>query len=158
MDHSETHLWYSLVSWGYARHFRFSNLSKMAARRPFSEIQKMLNNSLNMIEVWIVMTSNRKSWSKNLMVMLDLTYDLSFKVICNFNDQTYANHALSPLLWHIEIQYVLPSYRKSLSRNPLVMLDLTYDILFNVICDFPGQTYENHALSPLSWPVEIQYV
>ena len=111
-----------------------------------------------MIEVWFVLTSNRKSWSNNLMVMLDLTYDLSFKVICNFNDQTYANHALSPLLWHIEIQYVLPSYRKSWSRNPLVMLDLTYDLSFKVICDFQDQTYAIHALSPLLWPVEIQCV
>ena len=40
---------YSLLLKVDARHFRFSNLSKMAARRPFSKIQEMLNNSLNMI-------------------------------------------------------------------------------------------------------------
>ena len=30
-----------------------------------------------------------------------LTYDLSFKVICDFQVQT--NHALSPLLWPVEM-------------------------------------------------------
>ena len=44
------------------------------------------------------------------MVILVLTYDLLFKVICNFQSQTYANHALYLLLWPVEIQYVLPSY------------------------------------------------
>ena len=90
--------------------------------------------------------------------MLVLTYDISFKVVCDFQGQTYANHALSPLLWPVEIQYVEPSYRKSWSRNLLVMLVLTYDLSFKVICDFQVQTYANHALSPLLWPVEIQYV
>ena len=60
--------------------------------------------------------------------MLVLTYDLLFKVICDFQGQTYANHALSPLLWPVEIQYVLPSYIKSWSMNPLVILVLTYDL------------------------------
>ena len=90
--------------------------------------------------------------------MLVLTYDLSLKVICDFQVQTYANHALSPLLWHVEIQYVEPSYRKSWSRNLLVMLVLNYDLSFKVICDFQVQTCANHALCPLLWPVEIQYV
>ena len=71
--------------------------------------------------------------------MLVLTYDLSFKVVCDFQGQTYANHALSPLLWHVEVQYVLPSYRKSWSRSPLAILMLTYDLSFKVICDFEGQ-------------------
>ena len=44
------------------------------------------------------------------MVKLDLTYDLLFKVICDFKGQTYANHALYLLLSQIEIQYVLASY------------------------------------------------
>ena len=35
-----------------------------------------------------------------------LTYNLSFKVICDFQGQTYSNHAISPLLWDAEIQYV----------------------------------------------------
>ena len=38
MDLSETHIWYSLVSQGYARHFKFLKLSKMADWRPFSEL------------------------------------------------------------------------------------------------------------------------
>ena len=38
------------------------------------------------------------------------------------------------------------------------MLVLTCDLSFKVICDFQGQTYANHALSPLLWPVENQYM
>ena len=48
MDHSETLIWYSLVPRDDARCFRFLKLSKMADWQPFSEIWKMLNNSLNM--------------------------------------------------------------------------------------------------------------
>ena len=87
-----------------------------------------------------------------------LTYDLSFKVICDFQGQTCANHAISHLLLPVEIHYVIPSYRKSWSRNLIVILVLTYDLSFKVVCDFQGQTHANHALSPLLWHVEIQYV
>ena len=41
---------------------------------------------------------------------LVLTYDISFKVICDFEGETYANQAISPLLLHVEMQYVLPAY------------------------------------------------
>ena len=81
------------------------------------------------LEGWFVLTS----CSRNPLVILVLTYDLSFKVICDFEDQTYTNHAISPLLLPVEIQYVLPSYRKSLSRNPLIVLVFTYDLSFKVI-------------------------
>ena len=101
------------------------------------------------------MTSNRKLGSRNPVVVLVLTYDLSFKVICDFEGQIYTNHAISPLILHVEMQYVLPAYRKSWSRNPLVILVLTYDLSFKVICDFEGQTYTNHAISPLLLHVEI---
>ena len=43
--------------------------------------------------------------------------------------------AISPLLLPVETQYVLPSYRKSLSRNPLMLLVLAYDLLIKVIFD-----------------------
>ena len=53
----------------------------------------------------------------------------------------------------VETQYVLPSYRKSWSKNPLMLLVLTYDLLFKVICDIEdqiqtnqGQTIRNHSL------------
>ena len=90
-------------------------------------------------------------------MILVLTYDFSFKVICDFQGQTYTNHAISPLFLPVEIQYVSPSNRKSLSRNQLILLVLTYDLSFKVISDFQAQTYTSHALSPLL-PVEIQYV
>ena len=48
MDHSETHKWYSLVSQDDARHLRFLKFFKMVDWRPFSKIQKMLHNFLNM--------------------------------------------------------------------------------------------------------------
>ena len=90
--------------------------------------------------------------AKESLVISVLTYDLSFKVICDFQGQTYTNHAVSPLLLLVEMHDVLPLYRKSLSRNPLMLLVLTYDNSFKVICDFQGQTYTNHAISPLLWP------
>ena len=40
------------------------------------------------------------------MVVFDLSYDLSIMVICDFEGQSYANYALSPLLLPVEIQYV----------------------------------------------------
>ena len=90
--------------------------------------------------------------------MLDLTSVLSFKVICDFEGQSYTKHAMSALLLPIETQYVLPSYRKSWSRNQLVILDLTSDLLFKVIGDFQGpnqgQSATKHAISALLLPVE----
>ena len=47
------------------------------------------------------------------MVVLDLPYGLSFKVIYKFEGRTYTNHDTSPLLLHVEMQYVLPAYVKS---------------------------------------------
>ena len=49
-------------------------------------------------------------------------------------------------------------YRKSWSRNPLVILDLTSDLSFKVSGDFQGQSYTKHAISALLLPVETQYV
>ena len=83
------------------------------------------------------------------MVVLDLPYSLSFKVIYEFEGRTYTNHDTSPLLLHVEMQYVLPAYGKSWSQNPLVTLVLTCDLSFKVICNFEGQTYTNHAISSL---------
>ena len=85
--------------------------------------------------------------SRNPLILLVLTYDLSFKVICDFQGQTYTNHAISPLLVPVEIQYVRPSCRKSWSKNPLMLLFLTYDLLFKVICDFEDQIQTTHAIS-----------
>ena len=96
----------------------------------------------------------RKSWSRNPLVILDLTFDLLFKVIGDFRGQSYAKHAVSALLLPVETQYVLPSYRKSWSRNPLVILDLTCDLSFKVIGDFQGQSYTKHAISALLLHVE----
>ena len=107
------------------------------------------------VEIHYVIPSYRKSWSRNLIVILVLTYDLSFKVICDFQGQTYTNHAISPLLLYVEIQYVLPLYRKSCPKNPLVILVLTYDLSFMVIYAFQGQTYTKQAISPLLLPTEI---
>ena len=47
MNDSETHIWYSLVPWDDARCFRILKFSKMADWRPFSELWKILNNSLS---------------------------------------------------------------------------------------------------------------
>ena len=69
-------------------------------------------------------------------MILDLTSDLSFKVIGDFQGQSSTKHAISALLLPVETKYVLPSYRKSLSRNPLVILVLTSDLSFKVIGDF----------------------
>ena len=60
---------------------------------------------------------------RNPLVILDLTSDLSFKVIGDFQGQSYTKHATPGLLLPAETQYVLPSYRTSWSRNPLVILD-----------------------------------
>ena len=98
------------------------------------------------VETQYVLPSYRKSWLRNLLVMLDLTSVLLFKVISDFQGQSYAKHAVSALLLPVETQYVLPSYRKSWSRNPLVILDLTSDFLFKVIGDFQGKSYINHAI------------
>jgi len=89
------------------------------------------------------------------MVMVDLTCDLSFKVIVDFQGQSYTKHAISALLLPVETQYVLPSYRKSWSGNLIVILDLTSDLLFKVIGDFQGQSYTKHAISALLLPVEM---
>ena len=35
-------------------------------------------------------------------------------------------------------------------RNPLMILVLTQDLSFKVICNFEGQTYTNHAISPFT--------
>ena len=74
---------------------------------------------------------------------VDLTSVLSFKVIGDFEGQSYTKHAISALLLPVETQYILPSYRKSWSRNPQVILDLTSDLSFKVIGDFQGQTHAN---------------
>ena len=91
-------------------------------------------------------------------MLLDFTSDLSFKVICEFQGQSYTKYAISALLLPVETQYVLPSYRKSWPRNTLVILDLTCDLSFKVISDFKGQSYAKHAVSALLLPVETQYV
>ena len=110
------------------------------------------------VEIQYVLPLYRKSWPRNPLKILDLTYGLSFKVIWDVQGHTYTNHAISPLFLSVEIQYVTPSYRKPWPRNPLVILDLTYDLSFKVICDFQGQTYTNHAISRMLVLVEIQYV
>ena len=98
----------------------------------------------------------RKSWSRNPLVILDLSYDLSFKVICDFEGQIYRNHAISSLLLHVEVWVVMFAYRKSYIRNPMVVLDLSYDLSFKVIYDSEGQIYTNHAISSLLWPGYVQ--
>ena len=103
-------------------------------------------------------TSNMKSWSRNPLVRLDLSSGLSFKIIGDFQSQSYTKHAISALSLLVETQYVLPSYRKSWPWNPLMILFLTYHLSFDVICDFQGHTYTNHAISPLLLSVDIQYV
>ena len=76
--------------------------------------------------------------------MLNLTSVLPFKVIGDFQGQSYTKLAMSAFLVPVETQYVLPSYRKSWPRNPLEILDLTWDLSFKVI----GQFETN--LGPLS--------
>ena len=88
---------------------------------------------------------------------LVLTCKLSFKVICNFEDQTYTNHAISSLYLHVEFLVVMFAHRKSYAGNPMVVFDLSYDLTFTVISDFLGRTYTIHAISPLLLQVE-QYV
>ena len=110
------------------------------------------------VETQYVIPSYRKSWTRNPLVILDLTSALSFKVIGDFQGQSYTKHAISDLLLPVETQYVLPSYRQSWSMNPLVLLDLTSDLSFKVISEFQGQSYTKHAISALSLPVEMQYV
>ena len=90
--------------------------------------------------------------------MLDLTSVLLFKVIGDFQGQAYTKQAMSALLLSVETQYVLPSYRKSLSMNPQVILDLTSDLSFQVISEFQGQSYTKHAISALLLPIDTQYV
>ena len=87
--------------------------------------------------------------------MLDLTSVLSFKVIGDFQGQSYTKHAMSALLLPVETQYVLPSYRKSWPRNPLVILDFTSDLSWKVIGDFQGQSYTKHAIYLLYYCLAI---
>ena len=101
------------------------------------------------VEMQYVLTTYRKSWPRNPLVILVLTFDLLFRVICDFEGQTYTKHAISALPLPVEMQYVLTTYRKSWPRNSLVILVLTFDLLFRVICDFQGQTYTKHAISAL---------
>ena len=82
------------------------------------------------------------------MVTLVLTYDLSFKVICDFEGETYTNQAIS-LLLHVEFWVVMFAHRKSYAGNPMVVLHLSYNLSFKVIYDFEGRTYTIHAISPL---------
>ena len=110
------------------------------------------------IETQYVLPSYSKSWSGNPLMILDLTSDLSFKVNSDFRGQSYIKHAISALSLPIETQYILPLYRKSWSRNPLLILDLTCDLSFKVIGDFQGQSYTKHVISVLLLPVETQYV
>ena len=91
-------------------------------------------------------------------MILDLTSDLLFKVIIDFQGQSYIKQAISALSLPIETQYVLPSYRKSWPMNQLVILDLTSDLSLKVIGDFQGQSYTKHAISALLLPVETRYV
>ena len=85
------------------------------------------------------MFAHRKSYAGNPpMVVLDLSYYLSFKVICDFEGQTCTNHAIS-LLLHLEVWVGMFAHRKSYAGKPMVVLDLSYDISFKVICDFEGQ-------------------
>ena len=110
MDLSETHIYYSIVSRDDARCFRMLNFSKMADWQPFSEIWKILNISLNSVllelEFWFVLTLNRKSWSRNPLVKLYLTSDLSLKVIGDFQGQSYTKHSISALLLRVETRPV----------------------------------------------------
>ena len=91
-------------------------------------------------------------------MILDLTSEPLFKVIGDFQGQSYTKNAISALSWPVDTQYILPSYRKSWSRNPLVILDLTCDLSFKIISDFQGQSYTKHVISALLLPVETQYV
>ena len=47
------------------------------------------------------------------MVVLDLSYDLSFKVIYDSEGQIYTNYAISSLLFHVEVWVVMFAHRKS---------------------------------------------
>ena len=89
---------------------------------------------------------------------LVLTYDLSFKVICDFECQTDRKHARSSLWLHVELWVVIFAHRKSYAGNPMVVLDLPYDLSIKVIYDFEGRTYTIHAISPLLLQIEMQYV
>ena len=64
-------------------------------------------------------------------MILVLTCDLPFKVICDFQGQTNTKHAISALLLPVEMQYVLTPYRKSWSRSNLYK---TCDIRFIIAC------------------------
>ena len=101
------------------------------------------------VETQYVLPSYMKSWSMNPLVLLDLTSDLSFKVICDFQGQPYTKSAISALLLPVETKYVLPSYRKSRSRNLRMILELIFDLSFKVIGHFHGQSYTKHAISAL---------
>ena len=89
-----------------------------------------------------------KSWPRNPQVILDLTSDLSFKVIGDFQGQTYTNHAISPLFLPVYTQCVWTSYKKSWPRYPLVILDLTCALSFKVFGQF--ETILG-PLSPQPW-------
>ena len=89
-------------------------------------------------------------------MILELTSDLSFKVIGDFHGQSYTKHAISALLLPVETQYVLPSYKKSWPRNPQVILNLSFDLSFKVIGDFQGQSYTKQAISALLLHIKTQ--
>ena len=104
------------------------------------------------------MFAHRKSYAGNPMVVLDLSYNLSFKVIYDFVGQIYTNHAVSSLSLHVEFGDVMFVYRNSYTRNLMVVLVLTYDLSFKVICDSEGHIYTNHAISSLLFHVEVWVV
>ena len=69
--------------------------------------------------------------------------DFSFKVICDFQGQPYIKSAISALFLPVETQYVLPSYRKSGSRNLRMILELIFDLSFKVIGDLKVNLIQN---------------
>ena len=104
-----------------------------------------------------VLPSYWKSWSSNPLMILVLTYDISFKVICDFQGQSYIKHAISALLLP-ETQYVLPSYGKAWSRNPLTLLVLTYDICSRSSVTLRIKCIQIMLYLKLIWKIEGQTV
>ena len=96
------------------------------------------------VEIWFILTSNKKSWARNgqgTCDMLALTYDISYKIICNFEGQTAKLH--TPPLW-------IPICMKTTIYRQFQNLQINYFILAVPLIhhfDFISHTLLRHVFS-----------
>ena len=84
--------------------------------------------------------------SRNPLIVLDLVYDLSFKVNLKVKGDFFENYGISPNLFKLQLWTALDTYRKVGSMNPCVISVMTYDLPFKVNLKVNGIIHEKHAI------------